>query len=96
MGRQLQVAVTAGDALALAEFVHENSASRIFRNYADSPDEILIDAVSEASFGDAFDILIWPMEFAWQPKYMQTCGPAQQRKWYISNSSAAPLLEFGK
>jgi len=98
MGRQLPVAVSASDAVALVNFIHEQVPCRLFLSHALSPDDLCRDDWDQTLFTDSFHVLIWPTLFDWQPKYAQAGGPGcpanKRGSWYLANATGTPLLEF--
>ena len=97
MGRQLQLAATHTDEEELLRYIHSISPIRVFQSFAHSIDELWIDDWKTQEF-PAIGVYIWPQTFSWSPEYSQTggprCPPERAGRYYVSNKSAAPILEL--
>lgn len=97
MGRQLQLATTKIDELDLLRFTQSLGPIRVFQSSAHSIEDLWIDNWETGEL-PAAGLRIWPQKFAWVPEYKQTGGPKCPREsaglFYVSNTSAAPILEF--
>lgn len=99
MGRQLQLAATQSDEVELLRFVRSRAPIRVFQAFAASIDELWIDDWETREI-PAAQFHIWPQTFPWSPAYAQTGGPKCPReragRFYIVNSSTAPVFEFDR
>ena len=97
MGRQLQLATTKRDEVELLHFVHSLTPVRVFQRFAPTINELWIEDWESRKISSS-DFDIWPVSFPWSPKYARTggpgCPPERSGLFYISNASAAPILEF--
>jgi hypothetical protein len=97
MGRQLQLATTKPDEVELLRFVRSSTPIRVFQSFTPTIDELWIEDWETREIPSG-GFSIWPATFPWSPEYAQTggpgCPPERSGLFYISNTSAAPILEF--
>lgn len=91
MGRQLPVVTTPRDERELLRFIHSLSPIRVFRCFTPTPEELWITDWERREIPVRF-YNIWPEAFPWEPAYGQT----NSGDWYVSNASAAPVIEFSR
>jgi len=99
VGRQLQLATTPADEIELLRFIQNVTPIKVFQSFANSIEELWIEDWEKRQIPGA-GFQIWPQSFGWLPQYAQTGGPkcplARAGKFYVSNSSAAPIMEFSR
>ena len=99
MGRQLQLATTDADELALLRFISGVTPIQVFQSFARSASELWLDDWETRKIPGAL-FRIWPQTFPWSPEYRQTggpgCRPEDAGQFYIANSGDAPVLEFSR
>lgn len=99
MGRQLQLATTQIDEIALLRFIETLSPIRVFKSCGYSIEELWVTDWGSKEIPCA-DYSIWPQQFAWTPEYRQTggpnCPPESVGYFYVSNSFTAPILQLSK
>lgn len=100
MGRQLPLAATLHDEIALLRFVDSVTPVRVFQTFAPSVEALWIPDWRE-SLPTGWGVLhIWPQAFPWTPEYGVTggpgCPPERAGKHYIANASRGPLLELSR
>lgn len=98
MGRQLQLATMQPDEVELLRFIDGLTPIRVFQTFAPSVDELWIPNWEHRQVST--DLYVWPQKFAWKPEYGQTggpgCPPERAGRSFVSNASAAPVLEFSR
>lgn len=101
MGRQLQLATTTKDEVALLRFISRSSPIRVLQCQARSVEELWFDDWETREIklpGFARSFHIWPQKFAWSPEYRQTGGPDCRPEcaglFYVANTHDAPVLQF--
>ena len=100
MGRQLQLAATPQDEIALLRFIDSVTPIRVFQTFAPSVDELWIPDWRDALPPGWGIFHVWPHQFPWTPEYGVTggpgCPPERAGKHYVANSSHGPVLEFSR
>jgi len=91
MGRQVEVEFSESDEAALLAFLRSSGQIQIYRSFAPSAGGLLVESFEPRGDGN-WHYDIWNRAFAWEPTYSPTTTVPV--KWYISNKSAAPLLEY--
>jgi len=94
MGRQIQICSTDTDNLAFEQFLKQNFNCKFFQSSAPTAEELEIASFTETSYPFSFQIFIWNKAFPWTPEYAQT--KTEERNYYLTNTSNAPLIEFCK
>src|SRR5215469_17532853 len=101
MGRQLQLATTDADEVALLRFIQSLAPIRVFQSSAGSIAELWIDDWETRTIPSAVfsQFCIWPQTFPWSPEYRQTggpgCRPEDAGKFYIVDDEA-PVFKFSR
>jgi hypothetical protein len=99
MGRQLPIVATPTDERELLTFIRTLSPIRVYVSFAETIDALWIDDW-EHRYIEGCGFTVWLQTFPWAPEYKQTCGPrcpADHRGfWYVSNGSAAPVIEISR
>jgi hypothetical protein len=94
MGRQIQLCTTDSDNLRFEEYLRSNFDCIFLQPSAPSIKEIFLQSFNRMSYPFSNQILIWNKLFPWEPEFSQ--DNTTSRKYYISNQSSAPLIEFSK
>jgi hypothetical protein len=94
MGRQIQICTTDIDNRFFESYLRSNFECTFFQPSAPSLDKLEITTFAETSFPFSTQIFIWNKAFAWTPEFKQTV--TQEKTFYITNTSNAPLIEFNK
>ena len=94
MGRQIQICSTDNDNPAFERFLKHNFNCVFFQSSAPTMEELIIESFKETSYPFSSQIFIWNKAFPWTPEYGQT--KTAERKYYLTNTSNAPLVEFSK
>lgn len=98
MGRQLPIVTRWPDEVELLQFLQQHSSIRVFHSFTPTPEQVWIDDWQQRPIVDD-TYHIWPTTFPWQPEFLQTIKAkkaADRSKWYISNYSNAPVIEFSR
>ena len=93
MGRQIQICTTENDNLFFQDFLRSTFDCAFFQSSASSIDQLQINSFKEANSPFGSQIFIWNKEFPWVPEFGQTNA---KDKFYLSDTSKAPLIEFTK
>lgn len=94
MGRQIQICSTDNDNLAFELFLKHNFNCVFFQSSAPTIEELMIASFNETSYPFSSQIFIWNKAFPWTPEYGQT--KTKEGRYYLANTSNAPLIEFSK
>lgn len=97
MGRQLQLATTQQDEVALLRLIRDLAPIRVLGSFAWSADELWIDDW-ESRVIPTNGFYIWPTAYDWSPEYLQTGGPNCPQEsvgmFYVDNLDTAPVFQF--
>jgi hypothetical protein len=91
MGRQIAVVLADEDESRLLEFLRSRATILILESFASAPQALYCEHFSATRPGHLFYDL-WLTEFPWSPEFAQTL--TESARWYVSNKSAAPLIEY--
>jgi hypothetical protein len=99
MGRQIAIAMAPDDEAAFVDFLKSTADVRFVGSFAPEPEQLWADDPPPAATGHYF-YSIWNKKFPWQPHYgqvgPQAHDPSQIGWYYVSDTSTAPLLEWGR
>jgi hypothetical protein len=96
MGRQIAIAMLPEDEDQFVAFLRGLTEVRIFRWSAPSPAQ---HEILGADLGEGRSFYVWPTAFEWEPEFKQfrETAVAERQGWfYLSNSSAAPVLQYSR
>ncbi len=96
MGRQIAVAMLPEDETRFVQFLRSTTEIRLFRWSAPSPSQL---EVFGTELGNERSFYIWPTAFKWEPEFSQfgeIAVPESRGRFYLRNTSAAPLLEYSR
>ena len=93
MGRQLEVALSEEQELALLAFMRASTDVQIIRSFATTKDALFVQSFEPRGEGSYFYYL-WNRSFSWEPQFSLT--RTDPPSVYVSNKSAAPLLEYSR
>lgn len=91
MGRQIQICSSEVDNNFFEDYLKSSFDCCFFQSFAKEIKELEIRSFSEVQSPYGEQIRIWNKKFPWTPAYGQTKA---KDKYYITNSSNAPLIEF--
>lgn len=94
MGRQIQICTTEIDNNRLEQFLKDSFSCAFFQSSAPSAAELMIDSFSATSYPFSSQVYIWNKAFEWTPEHSQ--ANTEDRRYYLRNTSNAPLIEFSK
>jgi hypothetical protein len=93
MGKQIQICTTDSDNLLFEDYLRSTFTCVFFQSSAPTIDQVQITSFSEARSPFGAQIFIWNNQFKWTPEFGQTTA---KDKFYLSDISKAPLIEFSK
>lgn len=100
MGRQLPLAATPPDEIALLRFIDSITPIRVFQTFAPSVEELWIPDWRDALPSGWGVLHVWPQSFPWTPEYGITggpgCPPERAGQHYVANTSRGPVLELSR
>src|ERR1051325_9039420 len=97
MGRQTHIIATLEDEQAFLRFLRDTADIAVFEIFAPTIQKLWKNSFEEKKAGHFF-YHIWNKAFPWTPDYQQLDSRSHDPKrigwYYISNASAAPVIEF--
>lgn len=97
MGRQIQVALTPIDEEAFLSFLHNSANIVLLESFSKDIEGLWKNSFEPERFGH-WQYYIWNKAFAWKPEYEQVGERAYYPEhigwYYVTNTEAAPLVEF--
>ena len=93
MGKQIQICTTDNDNLLFEDYLRSTFSCVFFQSSAPTINQLQITSFSQAETPFGTQIFIWNKHFKWTPEFEQTTA---KDKFYLSNTSKAPLIAFSK
>jgi len=93
MTKQIQIFSTEIDDKKIELFLRSNYNCVMFQSFAPAKDQLILADIS-ITYHKYSGVHIWNKEFAWKPMYKQMI--TDEKLFYVSNKSGAPLIEFRK
>lgn len=99
MVRQIQVAMNSEDERAFLAFLNATANIQVIKSFAPRSADLFVEEFSQSLSGH-WSYSIWNKQFDWLPEF-GTVGdrshdPSHIGWKYVSNKSAAPILEFSR